>query len=99
LIWFGVHPVAIKELLPTPLFFTSLFCWIVGNFLMLYAFMLTALKEQRVSLWKAALLMPVYFVMMSLAAYKALVQLFVTPSYWEKTTHGLDSGAAATVPS
>jgi hypothetical protein len=37
------------------------------------------------------LLAPVYWLMMSLAAVKAVVQLFFMPFYWEKTTHGLDS--------
>jgi hypothetical protein len=30
-------------------------------------------------------------VMMSIAAVKAMWQLVVTPSFWEKTAHGLDS--------
>ena len=37
----------------------------------------------------AALLVPVYWVMMSVAALKAMWQLVITPSFWEKTTHGL----------
>jgi cellulose synthase/poly-beta-1,6-N-acetylglucosamine synthase-like glycosyltransferase len=94
--WFVVHPHFIQSLLPTPLFFAGLTCWIIGNFLMLYAFVLTAFKEERVSLLKAALLMPLYYVMMSLAAYKALIQLVLKPSYWEKTTHGLDRAEGTT---
>ena len=39
----------------------------------------------------AAVLVPVYWVMMSIAAVKAMWQLVVTPSFWEKTAHGLDS--------
>jgi hypothetical protein len=27
--------------------------------------------------------------MMSIAAYKALLQVIFTPTYWEKTRHGL----------
>jgi hypothetical protein len=38
----------------------------------------------------AALLSPVYWVMMSIAAVKALIQLVHAPSFWEKTSHGLD---------
>jgi hypothetical protein len=34
--------------------------------------------------------MPLYWVLMALAATKAVVQLVRQPSYWEKTTHGLD---------
>ena len=38
----------------------------------------------------AALLVPVYWVMMSVAAVKAAYQLVFHPSYWEKTSHGLN---------
>jgi hypothetical protein len=37
----------------------------------------------------AAMLVPFYWIMMSLAAMKAAFQLVVTPSFWEKTVHGL----------
>ena len=39
----------------------------------------------------ACLLVPTYWVLMSVAAVKAFVQLVFQPSYWEKTVHGLDS--------
>jgi hypothetical protein len=35
-------------------------------------------------------LAPAYWAMMSIAAIKAAVQLLVTPTFWEKTAHGLD---------
>jgi len=38
----------------------------------------------------AALLSPLYWVLISLAAWKAVWQLIVKPHYWEKTVHGLD---------
>ena len=41
----------------------------------------------------AAMLVPIYWAMMSIAAVKAMWQLVVTPSFWEKTAHGLDAGA------
>ena len=34
-------------------------------------------------------LLPVYWALMSLAAWQALIQLFRAPSLWEKTTHGV----------
>jgi glycosyltransferase XagB len=37
---------------------------------------------------KWAFLAPLYWLLMSIAAYKALVQLFSKPTYWEKTEHG-----------
>ncbi len=38
---------------------------------------------------KYALLTPVYWALMSIAAYKAAWQLVTKPFYWEKTRHGL----------
>ncbi|MCL6564214.1 MAG: hypothetical protein K6U87_14530, partial [Firmicutes bacterium] len=38
---------------------------------------------------KYSLLMPLYWGMMSVAAWKALLQLISRPSHWEKTQHGL----------
>jgi len=43
----------------------------------------------------AALLMPVYWIMMSAAAWLALFQLIKNPSFWEKTDHGLSGEAQA----
>lgn len=39
-----------------------------------------------------ALLMPFYWVLISVAAWKGLWQFFTKPFYWEKTLHGLDHG-------
>jgi hypothetical protein len=36
-----------------------------------------------------ALLNPIYYLLQSVAAWKALKQLFFNPFYWEKTEHGL----------
>ncbi|PSR36565.1 MAG: glycosyl transferase, partial [Sulfobacillus thermosulfidooxidans] len=36
-------------------------------------------------------LTPIYWSMMSLASWKALMQLITRPSHWEKTVHGLST--------
>jgi hypothetical protein len=46
-------------------------------------------EEEKV--FMAALRLPVYWVMMAIAAFKALLQLVFKPNYWEKTEHGLSS--------
>ena len=51
------------------------------------------LRRRYYSLVKWALLSPLYWGLMSLAAYKGFFQLFTNPFYWEKTVHGLDSAA------
>jgi len=83
---------------PAPLYFLGLFCWLAGNFL----FTFTACWRPSRSMIRSSLppcLTPVYWVMMSVAAYKALVQVFFAPAYWEKTRHGLAKAVVgATAP-
>jgi cellulose synthase/poly-beta-1,6-N-acetylglucosamine synthase-like glycosyltransferase len=62
-----------------------------GNVAFIYANLMGVVKAQRWSLAKWCLLTPVYWVFMSIAAYKALYQFFLRPSYWEKTIHGMAS--------
>ena len=87
--WFLVRPAFIQDIFPAPLLYLALATWVVGNLLLVYSFIVMAAARPGIPLVGAALTLPVYFVMMSLAAYKALFQLVVDTSYWEKTTHGL----------
>ena len=67
---------------------------IAGNSLMIYVCMMGAFKRGRYKLVGWALLNPLYWILHSIAAYKALWQLITRPHYWEKTVHGL-SGLTA----
>jgi hypothetical protein len=42
------------------------------------------------ALAKYALFSPLYWGLMSIAAWRGFAQLFTRPFYWEKTEHGLD---------
>jgi glycosyltransferase XagB len=94
-IWFIAHPIVVKEIFPAPVYYVGLFLWAFGNFLLWYLTLLTARHTKAVGLVLAAVIVPVYWVMMSVAAVKAMWQLVVTPSFWEKTAHGLDSASVA----
>lgn len=87
--WFAIRPSFIQEIMWPPVYYLGLFTWIFGNLTLYYLTLLSAydLRIRRVFL--AVLLLPLYWVLMSLAAWKAAVQLVVNPAYWEKTTHGL----------
>jgi cellulose synthase/poly-beta-1,6-N-acetylglucosamine synthase-like glycosyltransferase len=50
--------------------------------------MLAVWRRGRPGLALHALFMPLYWLLISLAAYRALYQLVRTPYLWEKTTHG-----------
>ena len=88
IIWFVVKPAWLMAMYPAPLYYTGLLTWLAGNFLFTFICMLESLEVDD-SLFVAAFLTPVYWVMMSAAAYKALVQVIFAPTYWEKTRHGL----------
>ena len=82
-----------KEIFPAPVYYVGLVLWAFGNFLLWYLTVLTARHTRPEGLVLAAMLVPIYWVMMSIAAVKAMWQLVVTPSFWEKTAHGLDADA------
>jgi cellulose synthase/poly-beta-1,6-N-acetylglucosamine synthase-like glycosyltransferase len=84
----------LAELFPGWVLWVSLFNLIVGNALMIYVCMMGAFKRGHYRLVIWALLNPLYWILHSVAAYKALWQLMTRPYYWEKTAHGISSVAA-----
>jgi cellulose synthase/poly-beta-1,6-N-acetylglucosamine synthase-like glycosyltransferase len=88
-LWFASHWAGIEQIFPAPVFYLGGIALYVGNFAFVY---LTALgAEARGYHWlvKYALLNPLYWALMSAAAWKGVAQLAYAPSYWEKTQHGL----------
>ncbi len=89
ILWFVGKPQVIQSLFPAPLYYLGLLCWALGNFAVLYMNVIAARAAGKPELLLSALASCVYWVMMSIAAVKAVVQLLNVPSFWEKTTHGL----------
>lgn len=88
-VWFVAKPHWILALFPGPLYFPAMLCWIFGNLAVVYMGIYSIRIANREDLLGSALTVPVYWVMMSVAAVKAVVQLFQAPTFWEKTVHGL----------
>ncbi len=61
----------------------------VANFWFVLAGLGVCVKNRQWGLLPSALLMPLYWVLISLAAWKGVLQLVTKPFYWEKTRHGL----------
>jgi len=95
IIWFIAHPVFLLEIFPAPVYYVGLLLWSLGNFILWYLTLLTARHTMQNGLVVAAMLVPLYWIMMSIAAVKAILQLVITPSFWEKTVHGLAMRADA----
>lgn len=94
LVWFLFEPGPLDRVFSGPSYYVNLACWLVGNFCMVYVVVLAALKRPEPKLLRAALLTPVYWMMMSLASAKAAWQFVTAPDQWEKTVHGLGSPRA-----
>jgi cellulose synthase/poly-beta-1,6-N-acetylglucosamine synthase-like glycosyltransferase len=92
IVWFIARPPFIEAIFPAPIYYLGLLSWAFGNFLLVYVTVMSCRIGHRGRLLLPALFVPVYWVMMSLAAVKALFQLLRTPDFWEKTQHGLHHG-------
>ncbi len=88
-VWFITEWGVIQKIFPAPIYYMGATSLYVGNFAFAYMNVAGCLRRRYYSLVKWALLSPVYWVLMSIAAWKGFLQLFYRPFYWEKTVHGL----------
>ncbi|WP_369133766.1 glycosyltransferase [Modestobacter sp. I12A-02662] len=86
-----VRPGVLVSALPGWLVQVSLANLLLGNGVIIYLSLLAGFKRRTYGLVPFALLSPLYWLLHSIASYKALWQLLVNPFYWEKTQHGLSS--------
>ena len=82
----------IQSLFPSFVFYAAAFQLFIGNFVFMYLNVAGSVQRGYFDLAKWALLSPLYWGLMSIAAWKGFLQLFYRPFYWEKTVHGLDAG-------
>jgi glycosyltransferase involved in cell wall biosynthesis/cellulose synthase/poly-beta-1,6-N-acetylglucosamine synthase-like glycosyltransferase/O-antigen/teichoic acid export membrane protein len=88
---------AIQSVYPNPILYPAVFSLIFGNFIALYQYMIGLARRRQWSLIKFVFLVPVYWLLSSLASVLAIYQLITNPHYWEKTQHGLHLGTAPAV--
>jgi cellulose synthase/poly-beta-1,6-N-acetylglucosamine synthase-like glycosyltransferase len=82
-LWNGLDPV-----FPQILLFLSLLNLLAGNGAFMFLSMLAPIHRGWLNLIPYSLTVIGYWVLMSIAAYRALWQLLRNPFYWEKTRHG-----------
>lgn len=85
---FGVWDL-VPDLFPPPVLALSLVTAIAGNLTFIYLSIYGLLKRESYGIVPLMFLSPLYWVLQSIAAWKALYQLLVKPHFWEKTTHNL----------
>lgn len=88
-LWFMTHWGVIPDLFPPGIYYLGMLNLLAGNFVFAYLNAVGAAKNGKWHLVPYAMLTPLYWTMMSLASWKALLQLLTRPSHWEKTRHGL----------
>jgi cellulose synthase/poly-beta-1,6-N-acetylglucosamine synthase-like glycosyltransferase len=79
----------IQQLFPSFIFYAAAAQLFIGNFAFMYLNVAGAVERGYYSLAKYALFSPVYWLLISIAAWKGFIQLIRDPFYWEKTEHGL----------
>lgn len=94
-VWYISRPEALPGLFPLPVFYIGTVAFVVGNLFFIYSHVLGCLRHRQYSLVKYAWTMPLYWLLMSVALWKAIFQLVQRPHYWEKTEHGLHELAQA----
>ncbi|GAB3213918.1 glycosyltransferase family 2 protein [Marinactinospora thermotolerans] len=86
-----VGPDPIAPLFPRPVLYLGMVTMVGGNLLLLYGHMAGCMERGIHGAVRTMLALPFYWALMSIAAYKAVIQL-ARPSrrhYWELTEHGL----------
>ncbi|MBI2611535.1 glycosyltransferase [Candidatus Gottesmanbacteria bacterium] len=89
---FAIVGPTIERLYPTAIFYMGIISLVFGNFLCLYYYMIGCAKRGHFSLIKYVYIVPLYWLLVSLSAVIAVIQLIVKPHYWEKTHHGYHIG-------
>jgi cellulose synthase/poly-beta-1,6-N-acetylglucosamine synthase-like glycosyltransferase len=99
LAWLLASLSGFETVFPQILLFLALFNLLVGNGAFIYLSMLAPIRRGWLDLIPFSLTVFGYWVLMSIASYKALWQLLQNPFFWEKTHHGVSRiGAPAFHP-
>ena len=86
--WFIFQPNTIQKFFPGFILYLSFFAFLIGNFIFTYLSLLGAHKRHRYGIVKYTLLTPIYWLFLSIATIRALLQIIFKPHHWEKTSHG-----------
>ena len=80
---------AFSSLFPPPIFIISLFNLVLGNSIYIIVHLYAAIKTRKYFLIPCAILIPLYWVLISIGCWKGTIQLITKPFYWEKTVHAI----------
>jgi glycosyltransferase XagB len=93
-IWLFAAAVNLDVIFPHALLYLCLFNLLAGNGAFTYLIMLAPIRRGWLKLIPYSFSLFFYWVLISVAAYRALWQLVRDPFFWEKTEHGLSRQGA-----
>ena len=89
LCWIAGRPPFVSFLFPPFTYYLCLTLFVVVAPMAVFVGLVVSFAQGKPYLWWAALLVPLYWLLQSVAAIKAIYQLVFRPFFWEKTVHGL----------
>ncbi|KMK64955.1 glycosyltransferase family 2 protein [Puniceibacterium sp. IMCC21224] len=93
-VWMFFGTDVISPYFPPQILYLSLINLLAGNGLLIYLTMVAPFRRRWTDLAPWGITVVGYWVLMTIASYKALSQLVFNPFYWEKTQHGLSKHTA-----
>ncbi|MET0473785.1 MAG: glycosyltransferase [Mycobacterium sp.] len=87
--WIAGRPHFVALVFPPSTYYLSLLLVVVVTPIAMFIELVVIYTLGKPHLWWASLLTPLYWILQSVAAVKAIYQLMFRPHYWEKTVHGL----------
>jgi cellulose synthase/poly-beta-1,6-N-acetylglucosamine synthase-like glycosyltransferase len=88
-VWYTTKWSALELIFAGPLLYFGTFLLFGITFAFVWLGALAGLRRGQMYSVKYALLLPMYWALLSYAAYRALFELAASPHYWQKTQHGL----------
>lgn len=93
--WLFTMTTALDPYFPGVVLYTSLFNLLIGNATFTYLAMVAPFKRKEYDLIAYSLTIFAYWALVSVAAYRGLIQLITAPFYWEKTRHAVSAQVRA----
>jgi cellulose synthase/poly-beta-1,6-N-acetylglucosamine synthase-like glycosyltransferase len=84
-----IMPIWFSWLIPSYLMPLCIFNLAIGNLSYITTYAVACIKLKKYSYIPYALAMPLYWVLISFAAWRGFIQLFTKPFHWDKTQHGV----------
>ena len=88
IIWLITKAPIISSSFPKPILYISFITFLAGNLMFTYLNLAGVYRRNKFAVVKYCILSPIYWILLSFATSRALIQFIFSPHSWEKTVHG-----------